>query len=104
MATMPRGAEQLFWDYPGQSLSLDTDRDLVVERILSAGTWEQVKWLRRQVGDAWLADWITGRQGRGLDARRLRFWQVVLRIDKKQVDAWLARPEQRIWNDRRVKC
>jgi len=104
MVDVTRSLAELFWDYPGEKLSLENDRDLFIERILASGTWEQVLWLRTRIGDQSLADWIVARQGRGLDARRLRFWQTVLDIPGRLVNTWLARPEQRIWNERTRKC
>jgi hypothetical protein len=103
MVALASDLRKLFWEYDDRSLSWEKDRDLITARILSSGTWTQVRWLRRQLGDPGLAAWITARQGRGLDARRLRFWQTVLGLPKARVDEWLARPDQQIWNRRLVR-
>jgi hypothetical protein len=93
--------KDLFWDCDGRHVTLASDPDFVVGRVLSAGTWKQVRWLRRRVGDAALARWIRARKGRGLEPRQLRFWQLILHLPKRTVDAWLARPERQTWDRRR---
>ena len=35
--------------------------------------------------------WIEQRQGRGLDARRLRFWEAILGVPHRTVTEWIAR-------------
>ena len=70
------------------------DRDLVIGRILTAGDWDSVQWLIGQVGKRALKQWIVGRRGRGLDARQLRFWELVLRLPHRAVTAWVATGDQ----------
>lgn len=89
-----------FWDYPFQALRWETDTDLVVGRILAVGTWPMVRWLYRRLGDDALRTWLQERAGAGLSPKQLRFWQVILDIPKREVDAWLARPERRAWDGR----
>jgi hypothetical protein len=98
---MPPALRALFWDYPGTRLSWARDRDLIIGRVLSAGSWDTIQWLRRQVGDDSLRDWIERRAGAGLSPRQLRFWELVLGIPRQQVDAWLAAPDRAAWDGRR---
>jgi hypothetical protein len=83
-----------FWEYNFRALSWANDRDLIVSRILSSGTWKAVGWLRSRLGDAELAEWITHRHGRGLSRKQLRFWELILKLPHRQVELWLATGDQ----------
>ena len=97
--SLPPRLRPLFWDYQFSKLSWDEDRDLVIARVLSAGDWESVRWVMQTLGKPALKSWIEQREGRGLDARRLRFWEVVLGIPHRVVSRWIKEGEP-TWNQR----
>lgn len=97
---LPRALAALFWDYDFRELRWDTDRDLVVARVLASGDWRAARWLRRRTGPAALREWIEAREGRGLDARTLRFWALLLDLPRRRVDAWLRAREPDLWERR----
>ena len=97
---LPASLKRFFWDQDFDALSWPKDADAVTGRVLVAGDGEAVSWLRRTLGDDALRAWIVGRRGRGLDARRLRYWQAVLDIPEAEVDRWLAGPEREVWDRR----
>ena len=97
---LPEQLRALFWEYDFDDLSWEDDSDLIVARVLERGTWSDVLWLRRTLGDVALLGWITKRQGRGLSARDLRFWEVVLSIPHAQVTAWIDQPGRSVWEFR----
>lgn len=97
---LPKAIRGLFWDYRPNSINWEADPDLVISRILSDGDWEAISWLRQSLGDTRLRSWIETRRGRGLDARRLRFWEIVLDIPHRRVSAWLADPARQVWEHR----
>ena len=82
------------------ALNWTEDRDLIISRVLTAGDWEAEKWLRRQLGDGALRAWIEQRRGRGLDPRRHRFWELILELPHRQVNAWLAEADLEPWSRR----
>ena len=86
---LPQQLRSLFWDYNFDSLKWPEHRDFVIARILQEGDHHATAWLRDQLGRSGLAEWIRGRRGRGLDPRRLRFWEVVLDLPKEEVDVWM---------------
>jgi hypothetical protein len=45
-------------------------------------------------------NWIRQRNGRGLDARQLRFWQAALNLSAADVDPWVAQARQGAWEGR----
>ncbi|MGH9846863.1 MAG: DUF6922 domain-containing protein [Blastocatellia bacterium] len=99
---LPRQLKPLFWEYNFGRLRWPDDQALVVSRILSAGTLDDLRWLMRQMDKQKLADWIRQRRGRGLSPQQLRFWQLVLLLPAHEVDEWLASPE-RTWDKRAAK-
>jgi hypothetical protein len=90
----------LFWDYTFRTLTWEADRDLIITRVLASGSWDAVKWLRSQVSDAELRQWIVARRGRGLSPRQLRFWELILGLPRRQMNAWLAEEGRQIWHER----
>ena len=72
----------------------------MIARVLQSGGTDAIAWLRSAVPDADLASWIRSRDGHGLDARQLRFWQVVLKLPEADVDAWIARFRSSPWGMR----
>ncbi len=97
---LPQMLRPLFWDYKFDQLNWQEHEDFVVRRVLSEGTWENVCWLRRQVGDDALREWITRHQGRPLSRQQLRFWELVLNLPSDLVGTWLAFEARNIWEGR----
>ncbi|MBI4492721.1 MAG: hypothetical protein HY690_08030 [Chloroflexi bacterium] len=97
---LPAHLEPFFWDYDFSSLRWESDRDLIIARILAVGDWEALQWLLRQEGKEGLREWIRARRGRGLDARRLRFWELVLDLPRREVNRWLRELRRDSWPGR----
>jgi len=97
---LPNRLRPLFWDYDFNALTWEEDRDLVIRRILTSGDWNAILWLRSRVGDESLKEWIRQQQGDGLSPRQLRFWELILEIPRRQVNAWLLMKGQNTWEKR----
>jgi hypothetical protein len=97
---LPRSLRPLFWDHDFARLTWEADRDLVIGRILSVGNWDSVRWLLRRLARPALRDWLERREGAGLSARQLRFWEVILELPHRRVNAWLAEPARQVWEGR----
>jgi hypothetical protein len=89
-----------FWDHDFKTLTWEDDRDLIIARVLASRTWEAITWLRARLGDQALREWIERRRGRGLSPRQLRFWEVMLDLPHRQVNAWLQAEGRKIWDQR----
>jgi hypothetical protein len=98
---LPRRLRPLFWDHDFARLTWEGAADLIIGRILAAGDWEAVRWLLRRLPKPALRDWLERRRGAGLSARPLRFWELVLGLSRRRVDAWLADPARQVWEGRR---
>jgi hypothetical protein len=97
---LPAELAHLFWEYDPKKLSWTADRDLIVGKILSRGTWNDIRWLRRTATDATLRRWIRRARGRGLSPQQIRYWQLILDLPGDEVEAWLSDPARRIWHGR----
>ena len=98
--TLPPAVRELFWDTEPSSLRLDRDRGMIVGRVLASGPWETVRWLRSAVGDDVIRRWIEEHDGRGLSPQQLRYWQLMLDIPRRRVDAWLRDERRQVWDHR----
>ena len=97
---LPELLRPLFWDHSFEGLYWPTHRDLVIARVLQSGGSEAVAWLRKTVGDIDLASWIREHDGRGLDARQLRFWQTILDLPESDVTRWVKEAKEGAWGAR----
>ena len=97
---LPEQFRSLFWDHDFAALDWRRDREFVIGRVLEAGSWDAISWLRREAGDAAISDWIQRHRGRSLSSEQLRFWQLILDLPAESVDLWLQSPERRIWEGR----
>jgi len=100
LTRLPAMLRPFFWSYDFAKLSWEKDSHLVTYQILTAGDWQATVWLRKRLGDAALRAWILERDGRGLSNRQLRFWELILDLPHRQVNAWLAQPERQLWENR----
>lgn len=98
--SLPSDVRSLFWEYGERDMSLERERDLVIGRVLSAGDWESVRWLRRELGDAAIANYLGRTAGRLLSPRQLRLWQVLLDLPEEIVTGWLKKETRRLWDGR----
>jgi hypothetical protein len=97
---IPKALEPLFWEYEFGEIEWDSDRDLIIRRVLSAGGWEAISWLRKELGDQVLREWIIATKGRSLNPRQLRFWQLILDLPARTVSAWIKESRRYTWTTR----
>ncbi len=97
---LPKKLKPLFWEVDFASLSWREHRDYIIGRVLEHGDWSAIQIVRRKTSDAGIKDWILRRKGRGLDNRQLRFWQAILGLDNRTVNAWLERNKINPWHNR----
>ncbi len=88
---LPEMLRPLFCDGDFEQLRASEHHTFVVRRILFAGPWDAVSWLRRQIGNRAVRAWIEAHQGRGLSPPQLRFRQLVLGLvgwEQVKSDLW----------------
>ncbi|HJW89553.1 MAG TPA: helix-turn-helix domain-containing protein [Anaerolineales bacterium] len=97
---LPEMLEPLFWDLDFSALSWQADRDLIVRRILQKGGWPAVRWLRSFWGDQDVRRWLEEHAGGRLSPRQLRYWELVLNLPEQEVEVWIARAKDSLWEKR----
>jgi len=102
---LPSAVTDLLWDVAAAELRLPQHRDFLIGRILTRGTWAAVEWLRRDLTDAEIAEYVQRTRGRLLSPRQLRFWELVLGLDDDAVSGWIAdRPAgSDLWDRRGIR-
>ena len=98
--SLPSDLKPLFWEYDFGRLSWEKDQGLIIGRILAHGDWQAAHWLVGVLGKDGIREWICRREGRGLDARCLRFWELVVGLPHRKVNAWLRQQAGLPWTTR----
>ncbi|HET7231456.1 MAG TPA: hypothetical protein VFJ16_15715 [Longimicrobium sp.] len=94
---LPELLERYFNDYERGHATWPETRGVIIMRLLEKGGYEAVRWLQLNVGDDELREFITGRSGRGMHPRRLRYWQATLDLPAELVDAWVEIAMRNPW-------
>jgi hypothetical protein len=97
---LPQTLQPFFWDYPFAELSWKHDRELIIRRVLENGSWDVVRWLRNTLGDDRLRKWLIARKGKGLSARQIRYWALVLKIPQREANVWVKSATENPWGKR----
>jgi hypothetical protein len=97
---LPKQFRRLFWDHRFSHISIENDRNLIIRRILSIGSWDAVGWLRTELGDESLREWLISHDGRGLTPRQLRFWGLIYDLPVRQVNKWVQNARSGVWAKR----
>jgi hypothetical protein len=61
-----------------------------------------VTWLRRELSDAAIAEYLERTRGRHSSPRQLRFWELVRGLDDDAVSGWIADRQggSKLWDRR----
>jgi hypothetical protein len=90
-----------FWDTDIASLTWERYKDFIIRRILQYGDFQSWQWLRAQLGDTELRDWIVAHNARGLTPHQIRYWALILDIESNLADNWVKAAANTIWEQRR---
>ena len=71
----------LLWDIDPSAIDLEAAADFVIERVMSRGTWDAMKWLRGRYTREVLADFLRRKGQRRLAPRDLAYWCLVCDVD-----------------------
>lgn len=97
---LPEFLKAGFWDCDFEALCWEKQRDFIIRRLLQAGSWQAVSWLRAELGNAELRRWIEQHHGAGLSPRQLRFWEAALDLPHAKVTRWVRRAAAQPWESR----
>lgn len=97
---LPDALAYLFWDHDWESVSWEKHSSFIIQRILQAGDWESICWLRRQIGDQAVRSWLEEHEGGGLSSRQLHFWGLILSLQKEDITHWIHKNQSLPWTKR----
>lgn len=98
--TLPDNLRPLFWDVDFDALDPERHAGFLCDRVLASGSWEQISWLRRAVGQTFLRDHLRQTHGRRLARPQVRLWQLLLDLPDEEVSAWLRERDRLPWDAR----
>jgi hypothetical protein len=97
-ARLPESMRALLWDHDIESMSVDHDRGLIIERILAHGDLPHIRWAYATYGEVELRAWIRRTRGRALPRKPLLFWARRLDVPSDELSRWLEeRQRSRFW-------
>lgn len=80
MQSIPETAQPFFQEYDIEDIDIEKNGELVIERLLSFGNREEVRWLFNYYGQARVRGWLSEAGVRRLPRRRYRLWCVILSV------------------------
>lgn len=94
---IPSRLRPYFQEYDPDSLDLERDANLVIQRTLEFGDWEEVRWLFRLYGKRRISAYVFDYGERGLSPVTFNYWLILLGIHK-----WWKSPfstlRKELWN------
>jgi len=81
-ASIPPGLVPYFQEYDVTALNLQDDADLILQRTLEFGTWEEVRWLFGLYGAARVRRFVRQHGERWLSRVTFNYWRKLLRIHR----------------------
>jgi hypothetical protein len=97
---LPAALWPLFWDHDLAGLRWDSDRELILGRVLAEGGLAQARLVRRRLGDDAIRDWLRRHRARGLSPSRIRFWALLLEVEPLEADPWVRAARRSLWHRR----
>jgi hypothetical protein len=97
LGDIPGGLRPHFQEYDLDSLELERDANLVIQRTLEHGTWDEVRWLFGTYGRPRIRAFVRERGERLLSPVTFNYWRKLLRIRHWRRSPFPTSREE-IWN------
>lgn len=81
-SNIPTGLHPYFQEYDVTALDLRRDANLVIQRTLEFGAWEEVRWLFGALGSRRIRRFVREYGERWLEPVTFNYWRKLLRIRK----------------------
>ena len=94
---IPVGLIGSFQEYDIESLSLEKDTNLIIQRVLEFGTWEELRWLFRLYGVKRVRLFLRQYGERWLKPATFNYWRKLLNVRKWKRSPFPT-PKGEIWN------
>jgi len=80
LSNIPSGLWPHFQEYDVRILDLDRDANLIIQRTLEYGTWDEVRWLFGAYGGPRIRTFVRQRGARLLSRVTFNYWRKLLEI------------------------
>jgi hypothetical protein len=94
---IPSGLHPYFKEYDVNSLDVERDANLIIQRILEFGTWEEVRWMFQVYGSRRIRLFIREHGERWLQPVNFYYWRKLLRVRKWQRSPFQTKKGE-LWN------
>lgn len=94
---IPEGLRPHFQEYDLDALELERDANLVIQRTLEHGTWDEVRWLFGVYGRGRICTFVRERGERLLSPVTFSYWRKLLGIRRWRRSPFPT-PREEIWN------
>ncbi len=91
VGTLPQRLHRLFWDVNPLEVRLPEHADYVIERLMTRGDWDAMRWLRGAFEREALADFLA-RKGDRLPERERAYWALLATGDTEAAMPGGGRP------------
>ena len=78
---LPPEVARLFWDVDPSAVDLTAHADYVLERVMSRGGWQAMKWLRTAYTRSTLASFLERKGVARLSPRELAYWSLIAGLE-----------------------
>ena len=99
-SALPDELRPFFWDVDFDTLTWEEFHSFITRRLLQSGDWQSIQWLRSRLDDEALRQWIYQHDGRGLSPRQIRFWELILDLDRRKTNRWIRKLKLQTWERR----
>lgn len=93
---LPPAILDLMWEYDRAALIASEEvPDVVLERVMTRGSWDDMRWLLASEERTRLAAYLERRGSRVLPPRALRFWCLAAGVGEPRATDWVRRARDR---------
>ena len=75
--------------------------NVIIERILERGSWDQLRWLFARYSQRRVATWLRQHGFRRLSPRSFEYWRRVLGVKRYKAPPWAAAARSMFWEQPR---
>lgn len=86
--TLPESTAWLFPEYRFERMDDEGYANVIIERILEHGTWDELRWLFGRYGRKRVAAWVRQHGFRRLSPWSFSYWREMLAIKRYKLPPW----------------
>ena len=85
---LPAATAWLFPEYDFAAIVPETYADVIIERILERGSWDELRWLFARYGEPRVREWVRDHGFRLLSKRSFALWRLALDVQDYVAPDW----------------